>query len=701
MKNTFISESVIFISFFISASFGVFTLFPTSALAWAQIPPGLENPSSNVIFLPGIEGSRLYKPGLISENQLWEPNRNADVQKLFLDPNGQSLDQSVYTRDIINTTNISLGLFDTDIYQHFSDSMDQLVANHTINAWEAIPYDWRKDLNDLVMNGIKLQDRYVYLIPEIERMASSSKTGKVTIITHSNGGLLAKTLINALQAQGEAGLIDKLIMVAPPELGTPESLAALLHGDDQEIRKFGYTFMSKPTARSLSENMPTAYNLAPSKNYFDRVALPVIQFDPSVDNVDNFRTKYGNNIKNYSSLSDFLLAKKDQRPKPDAADTDSPNVLNQALINQAKATHNSIDNWLPPSGLQVTEVAGWGIPTTSGIEYTAKENCLIGQTVCPYTLDHDLLKTIDGDGTVVSPSVMSASSTKIYLNIHDYNQENGKNVGHSTIMEAEPMEELIGNIIKNTPNVLPVDFSTTKPSGGDISGFEIGVHSPVSIDAYDLSGNHTGLATNTDPTSDLELIEENIPNSRYEEVGEGKYINLPGGGYSLKITGLDLGSFTLEEKIKQGDVQMSDNVFNDIPVTPMTTAQLDIQEGSYASSTTPILSIDVDGDGVVDATTTSITEISPASYLLLIKKEIQGFSIADPLKTNILNKIDNILNLLSQGKVKNANKKIKAFNRNLEKKLNKHRGHHSNIPPEDISILTDLLTKLLNSLATP
>jgi len=41
------------------------------------------------------------------------------------------------------------------------------------------------------------------LIKEIESMASTSKTGKVTIIAHSNGGLVTKLIYNQLMDVGK------------------------------------------------------------------------------------------------------------------------------------------------------------------------------------------------------------------------------------------------------------------------------------------------------------------------------------------------------------------------------------------------------------------------------------------------------------------------------------------------------------------
>ena len=64
---------------------------------------------SNVLFLPGLQASRLYKEknilGAIVEDQLWEPNANSDVEALYLNVDGASKNSGIYTSDIIKETN--------------------------------------------------------------------------------------------------------------------------------------------------------------------------------------------------------------------------------------------------------------------------------------------------------------------------------------------------------------------------------------------------------------------------------------------------------------------------------------------------------------------------------------------------------------------------------------------------------------------
>src|SRR3989338_2799295 len=82
---------------------------------------------SNVLFLPGLEASRLYtqRPDG-SEDQFWEPNGNSDVEVLYLNPDGTSKNADIYTRDIIKETNtpIPTGPAGQNIYKSFSDMMD-------------------------------------------------------------------------------------------------------------------------------------------------------------------------------------------------------------------------------------------------------------------------------------------------------------------------------------------------------------------------------------------------------------------------------------------------------------------------------------------------------------------------------------------------------------------------------------------------
>ncbi len=661
---------------------------------WLVSSPDNELCCSSVIFLPGLESSRLYKQEVF-ENQLWEPNRNLDVEKLYLNISGLSIENNIYTRDIVDRTNIGLAVglpnLDKDIYKNFSLSMDSLVTDEFINEWKSFPYDWRFNYDDLINNGVKLQSEIMLIIPEIERLASESKTGNVTIITHSNGGLFAKVLTNKLSEIGKENLVDKIIMVAAPQLGTPTAVGALLHGDEQKLG--GGLLMNHETARGLAENMKPAYNMLPSEKYFENVLEPVVTFDSSLDRISNFRTKYGDNINSYSVMKDFVLGTKDGRVKPGTSDIVNPNILNAPMVLGADTLHDELDSWVPPENVKLTEIAGWGLNTTKGYKYVGREGCLPGSSICVTTLDHELIKSIDGDGTVLSPSAVSGSGDKYYVNIGDYNLDTGNNNDHKAILEISRLEDFIKNIIQGNPE-LPEYITSDKPIDTNNSNIRIAMHSPVSIDAYDSLGNHTGIVKNPDPNSDMDFVESNIPNSSYEEVGEGKYIYINGeDDPTIKLQGLGSGTFTLNISESNNGV-VSELNFVDIPTSSNMEGQI------IVGATSISLMIDVEGDGLNDVVIKPNQDLDPIVYLNIIKKTLDGFDISPKIKNAFIKRIDAIIKSIEKGKVKNTLKKIKDFNKKLKslskKKLNKH--HHKKINKDDAQIFMNMLNQLLDLL---
>lgn len=296
---------------------------------------------SNVLFLPGMMGSRLYTDGGMLENQLWEPNRNADVKKLFLNSSGQSL-SAVYTRDVIDKTNIAGGvpLVDQDIYSGFSIYMNNLVKQDVISAWSPAPYDWRYSPDTILEQGIVQGTRQSHaetsLIDQVKTLAVKSKTKKVTLITHSNGGLVAKQLLIRLRELNLEKLVDKVIFVAMPEFGTPQAITGLLFGHDQSIG--GGLILKSATAKTLAKNMPTAYTLLPTTKYFTNSTTPI---------------RFTGNVIN--SSSDLHQKLSDTAP------------INHELFAKAEQLHNILDNWSPSPTTQVFQIVGTGLPTVSSL----------------------------------------------------------------------------------------------------------------------------------------------------------------------------------------------------------------------------------------------------------------------------------------------------------------------------------------------
>ena len=599
---------------------------------------------SSVVFIPGLMATRLH----LDDNQLWEPNRNADVEKLYLDESGNNVNSSIKVGEIIDTTNVLGSINSTRIYKSFIENMDSLVEKGSIASWKALPYDWRLGIDSSSIDP---------LISEIEKVASTSITKKVNIVAHSYGGLVTKYIIDYLKINGREDLIDNVIMVATPQLGTPHAMGSLLHGDGQELG-LGFV-LNKKNARKWGENMMSAYNLLPSIEYLERVKSPLVYFDSSLDNINTWRSTYGESVDSYEEFESFITGG-EGRAKPAFEDVGNPNTINYPLLSQSQNTHQVLDYMSFNSPQKVYNIAGWGKMTPLAIKYFTTPHCGIGNLFCitgtELGLDHSTVKTFDGDGTVVSPSsTFSENAENYYLNLQEVNTNMSKNFDHSTLFEVPFLLDLMNNIITGSSTDNLRYITEDQPNVVPFKNIEIGMHSPADIHIYDQKGNHTGLVKNQ-VNSDLAIFEENVPNSSYEEWGEGKYITVQNSsGIKIKIQGTAVGTFTLD--IKEPDTNKLLVEFADIPVTELTKAEI-VPSSNIASTT---LLLDSNGDNKIDFIVNPSAEQDPILYLNVLKQTIISFNLKGKTEKKLVDKIDKVIKDLTKDKDKKALSKLKKL----------------------------------------
>jgi len=578
---------------------------------------------SNVLFLPGIEASRLYQEEgsidcstvppdttpseeCLHENQLWEPNRPVDVVKLFLTQEGKADPaHEVYTRDVIDEKNV-LPFGQGNIYKSFLNEMKSWETTYHITA-TTVPYDWRLSLDDILSGGKKEGENIAYskstttpyVLQELKHLAATSKTGKVTIIAHSNGGLVAKALINKLGA--EAGdLIDQIIFVAVPQTGTPQAIGALLHGYDQGLPFDSFPLILTPEiARTFASTSPMAYHLLPSSAYFtsEGVTLhePVATFADGTLTAP-FIARYGHAVNTPQELNDFLLGI-EGRSAPDATDVASPSVLHSSFLTYGAQIHDLLDDaWTPPSGIALHQIAGWGNDTLSEIRYFTGAKCVNALPgVCAKyeaALEYSPIEVIDGDGTVISTSAltMSTSSPNVsrwWVNLQDYNNKNIDRK-HADILEVSELRTFIkANILSHSTTTLPSFISASQPSSTDEARLRFVLHSPLALSASDTQGNIVSSATST------------IPGARYKRYGEVQVVILPASSTpTLFLNGEAAGSFTLELQEFQGTTMVTTSTFTGIPSSTSTLVSMNFTDGTITNASP--LAVDEDGDGTTD-----------------------------------------------------------------------------------------------------
>lgn len=566
---------------------------------------------SNVLFLPGIESSRLYSS---AEAKLWEPSRNEDIVSMALDENGKSM-QPVHARegDVIRTARLSLPVpLSKDLYASFFSDLDQLRADGAMTAWKPVAYDWRLSLDDLLAQGAHRGNGLFYgeatSSPYIEQtlrsLAGTSKTGKVTIIAHSNGGLVAKALLQKLGPAETARLVDKVVLVSVPQSGSAEDVALMLFGRGGSLPfdscatipilgNFCAGLVHRDTARTFAEHAPAAYHLLPSAAYFKGVSdgrHHVIEFNASHAYAAE-RALYKSGINSLAELHAFLAAKEGGRSKPAAADVAHANVLTEAnLLAYASTTHAHIDEWVPPAAVEVYQIAGTGNTTLSGIDFY--DYSLLGGAGVRAL--YRPLFTFEGDGLVQARSAMQIKSGP---NVHDYWIQFDKMGGpfsahdHSDEFEAFSLRRLLGNVLAGRSEI-PSDIVSVRPLAATLPKRMILIlHSPLTLEAYDSSDRHVG--PNLSGTFDRQ-----IPFSAYGELGDTKYIAVPAEGtYRIVLRGITAGSFTLDVRQMENDVPIETTSLAEIPATPATRATMTVQDGALQP-----LEVDEDGDGGVDFT---------------------------------------------------------------------------------------------------
>ncbi len=567
----------------------------------------------NVLFLPGIMGSRLYDA---TGKVRWLPENDTEADYVRMQSDGTSALPDITTLDAIDTADAQQ--LNTNIYKSFLNEMKLWEGTYGITA-TTTPYDLRLDYDAVINNGRKLANgRISYLLPPLtgedpyilqtlKHLASTSPTGKVTIVGHSQGGLIAKALMQKIGATTTATLIDNVILVATPQLGTPKAVGALLNGFETGITGA----ISDEKSRGLAQNMQSTYNLLPSANYFTYVNDPVITISSST--LPEWSNTYDDTIHWNQGMYNFMADTAQLRTKPAYVDLNNPEIVNLSFLNRARTVHASLDDWTPPQGVQLTTIAGWGLETLSGVEYENVPKCTSSWSGGCLAYSYDFTLTpkhvIDGDGTVVEPSAQwanGATSTRWWVDLKEYNFFNPVEtafgffgLGHADILEVPELRTLITHILTSGHSEPPTEYiSGLAPAyNGTDDRLHFTLHSPLILGFMDTNGNYTG-ATATGTLS-------YIPGVYYERYGEVQWLSVPKDiAGTLVMHGTATGSFTLDIEEVNGNTILSTTSFAGIPsgTSTIVTMTIDPLRSVTASST---LAVDTDGDGTPDFTLAS------------------------------------------------------------------------------------------------
>jgi len=498
--------------------------FPAPSQAFHLAPPPLHNP---VLIVPGITGTEIYK----GSDLLW-PNvlKMADpvgsdsfMDPLAFKPDLQPLDTSVLPGAVIGLIKpIPLPGLDHLFKFDYTDGLINQLKTEGYQENEDIftfPYDWRFGV---ARNAQLLQ-------VAIANILSRSNADKIDVIAHSYGGLVVKKYI----MDTGSPRIDKAVFVGTPNLGAPWAVKTLLAGSNLDI-----PLLSPAEIQKISHNMPAVYDLAPSRQYVNKqgsylgINTRTKLFSSTTQNLD------------YNDTENYLTGK----------------GLNSLGIAEANQLHSAeYDNYDPKSrGVDPYNIVGC---TTGTMDQLVERKSVPAlPLVNGYAVSFSA-----GDGTVplASADNIPTDGKVFYV----------KDADHAKMLGQDGTRQEIVKIISGDQSIQPGPNISQDSTQCKLTGQVISIFSPVNITATDQNGNTAEVLADGS-------VQNSIPDSRLEVVGDHKFLYLPedsSQAYKVRLTGTDNGTFTLSIDTIAGDALTSTSTYSDIPVTVDSSGQLDLK----------------------------------------------------------------------------------------------------------------------------
>lgn len=552
----------------------------------------------SVVVIPGLMGSKLRNNDRCAntDSELW-PNvaelirswNDEHLRPLILKPNGSEPESScdqIYNAGVIRE--ISLG--PATVKQVYGPLIEYL---QTV-GFEVYPfdYDWRLDLRQTADRLDEFIDRVV------------NETGRVSIVDHSLGGLLARYYVTSSPTR--AAKVEQVISIGTPFLGAPKALKLIRWGDPLPVNFLWLELglLNPERSKEIAQNSPVAYQILPSARYF------------LVNGGGYYRVE--------GRVLDENATRQVIRQEHNAS----------LLISAEQFHSDSMDDWnRTPLPVAFRLIVGTGREETPGrihertvLDWLGRQRVVVD------------IEPTNGDGTV---PVHSAS-----LQGHGYDFSGrvpiwyADDLKHDELVIERYVVEFVGALLATPPNAQallraqpakqmtvssamalyqgPVgNFTmarhaeTLPPTPPEMSEIPFGVDGAqvtslgaVALHVYDQAGHHTGVTLTG-------LVEVGIPGSSYTVVGNSTIVTLPSGGaYRIRANSLGDEFVNLRIRDLQGTsthlIQRTIS-FMDVSFLGNTVAELHYVPNR--PSDVPILVLDIDGNGDPDEFINPTTDV--------------------------------------------------------------------------------------------
>lgn len=312
----------------------------------------MPNYPAPVIFLPGIMGSALRDEYPVAPENVWSVLKAAtkSYERITLHPdnlNYEVLEPSRVVKD--------------QAFEFFyRDLIEELRHNLTLDPDNPVPvypfaYDWRQPLDNTQEQLAAFIDEVIgrtSLLRHYNQDGYTAKTGKVSLVAHSMGGLIAAGYIES------EGLkrIDRVATLASPFRGSLESIAKTAIGVG------GFSLSSGGSReREAARVTPALYHLLPSYK-------GAVRSDPGVPNDIFLPETWQPGIK--QTLGTFIRR---YGLTPGEADTQSE-VLLKAMLDQAWKHRRRLERLELPDSKRWLSIVGVNGKTRLGLTVHADDH---------------------------------------------------------------------------------------------------------------------------------------------------------------------------------------------------------------------------------------------------------------------------------------------------------------------------------------
>ncbi len=371
------------------------------------------------------------------------------------------------------------------------------------NVFEC-PWDWRMKISEVYEH---------YLIPKINEALRISTTGKVHIVAHSMGGLVARAYIQG-DEYADRNDVDKLVMVGTPNLGSCNPYYIWEGGNPKLIDDIADSVLSSPLniySNTIQNLWEETYKKKWWSNFRHKAIRDFVHDKcPSLlqlMNTENFLTD-GSNDRAVTSPGNENSDLKDLNTDPD---------INRMSLDGADGTVRT--------GLFIGNKPGGTIEKIIAHEPKADDD--LYEDGLPKWPRDKMLVWGNGDGTVFFDSALWPYNQG-WASLVAYDSEKG----HAMLIK-DYVEEicafLAGDVLAQSAAVKGVE-----DSDATLSVLSFSVTGPVRFCLTDPTGNQAGV----DPVSGNPL--EEVPNSRVIFGVEGGEAGIEGpvdGTYSLTVFG--------------------------------------------------------------------------------------------------------------------------------------------------------------------